>query len=320
MSPMRAFVSGAAGFVGSHLVNALLERGDDVVAIDCFTPYYDVAAKVANADTYRDSPRCTFVQADLRSDPLGALVDGIDVIFHQAAQPGVRQSWDHQFGDYASHNVLGTQRLLDAAAGASVGRFVYASSSSIYGNALTYPTREDMMPAPFNPYGVTKLAAEHLTRAYAQNFGLSTISLRYFTVYGPRQRPDMSIFRLIEAALTGGTFPMFGDGSQLREFTYVGDIVRANLLAGSVDVQPGEVCNVAGGSTISLRDLVDLVARESGATIAIDAQPAAPGDVTQNAGATDRALEVLGWRAEVDLVEGIRAQIEWHRARASARR
>ncbi len=310
---MKALVSGAAGFVGSHLTDALLARGDEVVALDCFTPYYDVAAKVANVRSYRDAPDCTFVQADLRSDDLRSLLDGVDVVFHQAAQPGVRQSWDHHFGDYASHNVLGTQRLLDASRHAGVSRFVYASSSSIYGNALQYPTFEDTVPAPFNPYGVTKLAAEHLTRAYAQNFGLSTISLRYFTVYGPRQRPDMSIHRLVESALRGDRFPLFGDGRQVREFTYVADIVRANILAGTSDVTPGEVCNIAGGSEISIRDLIAMVAELAGVAIDVDEGPAAPGDVTRNSGATERAHRVLGWEPEIDLRTGVTAQLAWHR-------
>jgi nucleoside-diphosphate-sugar epimerase len=312
---MRALVSGAAGFIGSHLADALLARGDEVVAIDSFTPYYDIAAKVGNVASCRADPRCTFAQADLRTDDLRGLLDGVDVVFHQAAQAGVRESWDHRFGDYASHNVLGTQRLLDAAHRAGVGRFVYASSSSIYGNALRHPTPEDIAPAPFSPYGVTKLAAEHLARAYAQNFGLSTISLRYFTVYGPRQRPDMSIHRLIEAALHGTRFPRFGDGTQIREFTYVGDVVRANLLAAVAEITPGDVCNIAGGSEISLRDLIDLVAAEAGRPIEIEKLPAAAGDVTRNSGATERARELLGWQPEVDLRSGIRAQIDWHLSR-----
>lgn len=311
---VRALVSGAAGFIGSTLANALLARGDEVVAVDCFTPYYDVAVKVANAATIRAHPSCAFVQADLRTEPLDMLLDGIDVVFHQAAQPGVRQSWDHRFGDYASHNILATQRLLDAARHADVGRFVYASSSSIYGNALAHPTHEDAVPAPFNPYGVTKLAAEHLARAYAQNFGVSTVSLRYFTVFGPRQRPDMSIHRLIEAARRGEPFPLYGDGSQVREFTFVDDIVGGNLLAAEADVQPGDVFNLAGGSEISIRELIDLVSDEVGSRIEIQKLPAAPGDVFRNSGAIDRAAAILGWTPQVAFADGIRAQVAWHRA------
>jgi nucleoside-diphosphate-sugar epimerase len=312
---MRAFVSGAAGFIGSHLVAALLDRGDEVVALDSFTPYYDVSVKVANAAPLRASDRCTFVQRDLRTDALAERLDGVDVVFHQAAQPGVRNSWDQAFGEYAAHNILGTQRLLDAARQRGVRRFVNASSSSIYGNALAYPTYEDTAPAPFSPYGVTKLAGEHLCRAYAHNFGLGTISLRYFTVYGPRQRPDMSIHRLVESALGGTPFPLYGDGTQVREFTNVRDVVRANLLAADADVAPGEVCNVAGGSEIVLNDLVELVGKTVGAPIAVERHPAMPGDVRRNSGSIERALDVLGWEPTVDLPAGIDEQVAWHRSR-----
>jgi nucleoside-diphosphate-sugar epimerase len=309
----RALVSGAAGFIGSNLTDALLAQGDDVVAVDCFTPYYDVAVKVGNADRLRADPACSFVQADLRSDDLDALLDGVDVVFHQAAQAGVRASWDHRFGDYATHNVLATQRLLDAALRAGVRRFVYASSSSIYGNALSHPTFEDALPAPFSPYGVTKLAAEHLVRAYAQNFDRSAISLRYFTVYGPRQRPDMSVHRLIDAALTGATFHHFGDGTQERELTYVGDVVEANLLAADAPIVPGEVCNVAGGDEIALVDLIGLVGELAGRPIDVVAEEAARGDVAKNSGSTARAREVLGWSARTPLRDGIAAQLDWQR-------
>jgi nucleoside-diphosphate-sugar epimerase len=309
-------VSGAAGFVGSHLADALLARGDEVVAVDCFTPFYEVADKVHNAQSLREASRCTFVQADLRNAALEPLLEGVDVVFHHAAQPGERgASWDERFADYATHNVLATHRLLDAARQAGVDRFVYASSSSIYGNALDYPTYEGALPAPFSPYGVTKLAGEHLCRAYAHNFGTSTISLRYFTVYGPRQRPDMSVHRLIEAALDGAPFPLYGDGEQVRELTYVDDVVAANLAAARAEIAPGEVCNIAGGSEIILRDLIDLVGAQVGSPVKVDPQPAMPGDVHRFAGATTRAREVLGWEPRVRLRSGIAAQVVWHLAR-----
>lgn len=313
---MRALVTGAAGFVGSHLTEALLARGDAVVGVDCFTPYYDRATKEANLEVARRSAAFTFVEADLRTADLVALLDRVEVVFHQAAQPGVRLSWSDGFAEYDSHNVLATQRLLEAACAAGVRRFVYASSSSVYGNQRRYPTTEDDLPRPFSPYGVTKLAAEHLCGLYAENRGLPTVSLRYFTVFGPRQRPDMSIHRLCEAALTGGTFPRYGDGTQVREFTYVDDIVAGNLAAADVpDVEPGTVVNLAGGGEITLDELVALVGEVAGTEVVVDDQPAMPGDAFRNGGAIDRAARILGWSPRITLREGVEAQLAWHRRR-----
>lgn len=310
----RALVTGAAGFVGSHLCEALVARGDDVVGVDCFTPYYDRVLKDANAAVVR-SAGVELVEADLRTTDVGALLDGIDVVYHQAGQPGVRLSWSDGFAEYVEHNVLVTQRLLEAARDRGVGRFVYASSSSVYGNQPRYPTRETDVPAPHSPYGVTKLAAEHLCSLYAANWGLSTVSLRYFTVFGPRQRPDMAIQRLCEAALGRATFPRFGDGSAVREFTYVADIVAGNLAAADADVAPGTYVNLAGGAEITLRDLIALVEELSGAPVPIDQQPPMPGDSQRNGGAIDRARELLGWEPTVSLRDGIAHQLEHQRRR-----
>ena len=309
----RALVTGAAGFVGSHLGEALVARGDSVVGVDCFTPYYDRTVKDVNASTLRSSG-VELVEADLRTADVAALLDGIDVVYHQAGQPGVRPSWSSGFGEYVEHNVFVTQRLLEAARDRGVRRFVYASSSSVYGNQARYPTRESDLPAPYSPYGVTKLAAEHLCSLYAANWGLSTVSLRYFTVFGPRQRPDMAIHRLCEAALGRGRFSRFGDGSVVREFTYVDDIVAANLAAAEADVAPGTYLNVAGGSEIVLRDLIALVGDIAGVAVAIDEQPPMPGDSPRNGGAIDRAQALLGWSPQVPLRDGIAAQLAWHRA------
>ena len=308
----RVVVTGAGGFVGSHLVETLLARGDSVVGIDCFTPYYDPEAKRQNLDAARDHDAFTLVEADLRDADLMPLLEGADVIFHQAAQPGVRLSWSNGFGEYASHNVLATQRLLEAARDSDVARVVYASSSSVYGNQNRYPTVESDLPRPYSPYGVTKLAAEHLCGLYAENWGLHTIALRYFTVFGPRQRPDMSIHRLCEAALTGVAFPRFGDGRQVREFTYVTDIVAANLRAADAVVDPGTVVNIAGGGEIELNGLIETVGDLAGAAVEIEDHPAQAGDAKRNGGATDRAHELLGWAAEVGLRDGIAAQLAWH--------
>ena len=313
---MRALVTGAAGFVGSHLVDALTARGDQVRAVDCFTPYYDVAQKRANVAAIAGAA-VELVDTDLREAPIEPLLDGVDVVFHQAAQPGVRLSWSSGFREYVEQNVLVTQRLLDAVLGAGARPFVYASSSSVYGQQERYPTHEDDLPAPFSPYGVTKLAAEHLCSVYAANWGLPTVSLRYFTVFGPRQRPDMSIYRLCEAAITGGTFPRFGDGSQVREFTYVSDIVAGNLAAAAADVAPGTVVNLAGGAEITLADLIVLVGEVAGTPVAVDPLAAEPGDSKRNGGAIDRARELLGWEPRVSLRDGLESQLAWHRARGT---
>jgi UDP-glucuronate 4-epimerase len=313
---MRAVVTGVAGFIGSHLAEALLDDGHTVVGVDCFTPFYDETQKRENLESALASPRFELVESDLRTRRLEELLDGVDTVFHQAAQAGVRLSWSTGFGDYVEHNVIATQRLLEAVVAARpTARVVYASSSSVYGNQPRYPTREDDVPRPFSPYGVTKLAGEHLAGLYAENRGISTVSLRYFTVVGPRQRPDMALHRLCAAALTGGVFPRYGDGSQIREFTYVGDIVRGNLAAAERDVAPGTYCNLAGGGEITLAGLIDLVGELAGAPVALDAQERQAGDAFRNGGSIERARELLGWEPRVSLAEAVAAQLTWHKSR-----
>jgi UDP-glucuronate 4-epimerase len=313
---VRVLVTGAAGFVGSHLADALLARGDSVVGVDCFTPYYEREVKERNLADAGTHAEFEFVEANLLETELEALLADIDVVFHQAAQAGVRLSWSHGFADYVTNNVLATQRLLEAIVVARpTTRVVYASSSSVYGNQQRYPVVETDLPAPFSPYGVTKLAAEHLCRLYATNAGLRTVSLRYFTVFGPRQRPDMSTYRLCEAALRSTAFPRYGDGTQVREFTYVDDIVRANLLAAEADVAPGTYVNIAGGSEITLSQLIALVGDIAGAPVKINEEPAQPGDTLRNGGSIERAFALLGWEPRVSLADGVAAQLAWHRAR-----
>jgi nucleoside-diphosphate-sugar epimerase len=261
---------------------------------------------------------CELVSADLRTAELGPLLEGIDVVFHQSGQPGVRSSWDAGFGSYVEQNVLVTQRLLEAVRGGSIDRFVYASSSSIYGNAPAYPVSEDDLPRPQSPYGVTKLAAEHLCGVYARTFDVPTVSLRYFTVYGPRQRPDMAINRLIEAALSGRGFPMYGDGRQIRDFTFVDDVVRANLLAATAPVAPGALINVAGGSSTRLLEVVETIEELVGRPVQLDRQGPQAGDVLRTGGSVERARELLRWSPEVSLGEGLALQIAWQRARSAA--
>ncbi len=292
----------------------MLARGDRVRGVDAFTDYYEPSIKRANLSAALASQHFELVEADLRDDDVAALLDGIDVVFHQAGQPGVRVSWGGGFSTYVGHNVLGTQRLLEAVRASRVERVVNASSSSVYGNAVRYPTTEDDLPRPHSPYGVTKLAAEHLCTLYAANWGVPTVSLRYFTVYGPRQRPDMGFARLIDAALAGAPLPVYGDGEQVRDATYVDDVVRATLAAAVADMPPGTVCNVAGGTSITLNALVRLLGELCGRDLAVERLPEQPGDVRRTGGAIDRARAMLGWEPRVPLADGMRAQLAWARA------
>lgn len=311
---LRALVTGVAGFIGGHLVEQLVSAGWEVVGVDCLTPYYDIQQKRSNLRDVQRSVAFDYVDADLRDADLDGLLDGIDCVFHQAGQPGVRASWD-EFDSYVEHNIEVTQRLLAAARSSSIERFVFASSSSVYGDALAYPTDESMLPLPKSPYGVTKLAAEHLCGVYARNWGVPTVSLRYFTVFGPRQRPDMAMHRLIEAALAGGTFPLFGTGDQVRDFTYVGDVVQANLAAATANVAPGTVLNIAGGGAVTLTEVIDTIERLTDRPVALDRRPAQAGDVDRTGGSTEASRRALGWSPQVSMEEGLRRQIAWHRDR-----
>ena len=246
---MRALVTGAAGFVGSTLSERLVDDGWDVVGVDSLDPYYDVALKRANVAALTDRREFELIEDDLLDLDLPQVMADVDVVFHQAAQPGVRLSWASRFDTYVRANVLATQRLLEAARLTEPSAVVYASSSSVYGRITAERTTEDDPLVPFSPYGVTKLAGEHLCTAYGQNFGVPTVALRYFTVYGPRQRPDMALHRLVRAAADGSAVPLFGDGEQVRDFTFVDDVVEANLRAARARCEPGTSINVAGGSS-----------------------------------------------------------------------
>jgi nucleoside-diphosphate-sugar epimerase len=303
---MRALVTGAAGFIGSHLVEALVADGHDVHAIDAFTPYYDPALKRCQADALP----VPVETVDLCAGDLGPLVD-VDVVFHLAGQPGVRLSFGTGFDEYLRWNVASTQRLLEACVHGGQPRVVYSSSSSVYGAAERFPVSEDDLPRPVSPYGVTKLAAEHLCRLYSANFGLPTVSLRYFTVYGPRQRPDMAMHRLIRCALTGEAFPLNGDGSQVRDFTYVSDAIRSNLLAATAEVPSGSVYNIGGGSAISMAQVIEIVEELTGRTIVLDRRPAAPGDPARTGADVSRASGELGWSPQVPIRTGLAREHEW---------
>ena len=306
---MTDIVTGVAGFIGSHLATRLLAEGHDVVGVDCFTDYYDPAVKRANIAGLLDHPRFRLAEHDLATEPLDDLVTGAACVFHLAAQPGVRGSWGDGFATYVRQNVIATQRLLEAMGGAGT-RLVYASSSSIYGEAEQAQTAEDCLPRPVSPYGVTKLSAEQLVMAYHRTGGVDARCVRYFTVYGPRQRPDMAFSRFIRAARRDEPVDVYGDGSQTRDFTFVSDAVDATLRAGLVD-DPGEaIFNVGGGSTISVRAVLDLLGEILGRPVAVRTLPPQAGDVRHTGADLDRARRVLGWQPTVALADGLRAQVD----------
>ena len=311
-------VTGCAGFIGSQVAEACLSLGDRVIGVDSLTDYYDVGLKLANVRGLRRFDRFEFVGEDIER-VASDVVAGVDVVFHEAGQPGVRSSWHGAIPLYLSRNVAATDRLLAAAVEARVQRFVFASSSSVYGDAAVAQVDERQLPRPLSPYGVTKLAAEHLCTAYAADTGLSVVSLRYFSVYGPRQRPDMAIHRLVESALAGSPFPMYGDGSQVRDHTFVGDVVRANLAAAEADAPAGLVVNVAGGSLCSLTELVSDVQDLVGTPLVVERRPHSAGDARRTSGSIELAAHVLGWQPQVGMREGLSHQIAWHRdARATS--
>lgn len=307
---MKALVTGAAGFIGSHLSEALTAAGADVVGVDCFTDYYARDIKERHLSALRRQPRFRFVEAALQTADLPALLDDVTHVFHLAAQAGVRKSWGADFQTYTSHNIDATQRLLDAAKGRPLHRFVYASSSSVYGDIAQMPMREDMYLQPLSPYGVTKLAAEHLCHLYWANYAVPTVSLRFFTVYGPRQRPDMAFHRFIRAALAGQPISLYGDGGQTRDFTYVADIVAANLAAGDRG-RPGAVYNVGGGSRVSMLEVLELVGRLTGRPVQVHREDVQKGDMRDTFADTSRARQDLGFVPQWTLERGLAEECAW---------
>jgi UDP-glucose 4-epimerase len=307
---VKALVTGAAGFIGSHLAEALVASGADVVGVDSFTDYYAREIKERNLSQLRTGPRFTFVEAELQTTPLGSLLDGVTHVFHMAAQAGVRKSWGDDFRIYTSHNVEATQRLLEAVKDRPLNRFVYASSSSVYGDVARMPMREDAYVEPLSPYGVTKLAGEHLCQLYHANYGVPTVSLRFFTVYGPRQRPDMAFHRFIRAAFEGRPVTLYGDGSQTRDFTFVSDIVAANLAAGDRG-RPGAVYNIGGGSRVSITQVLDLIAGLTGRTLDIRREETQKGDMRDTFADTTRARADLGFQPRYPLERGLAEECAW---------
>jgi nucleoside-diphosphate-sugar epimerase len=307
---MRYLVTGAAGFIGSHLTEALVEQGHDAVGLDSFTDYYDTARKRENA------AGLDVVEGDVLDVDLDALLDGVDGVYHLAGQPGVRASFGPGFEHYVSRNVHASARLFESAARRRL-RVVYASSSSVYGDAESYPTGEDASPRPISPYGVTKLCVEHLAYAHSRTTGLDAVGVRYFTVYGPRQRPDMAFTPLLEALDAGVPFRLYGDGSASRSFTFVADAV-AGTIAAMARGHEGQLYNIGGGEEASMTDAIALAERVAGRELHVERHGAAAGDVRRTRADVRKAEEQLGWRPTTPLADGLRAQWEWVAARVAA--
>ncbi|MBI1797154.1 MAG: NAD-dependent epimerase/dehydratase family protein [Candidatus Eisenbacteria bacterium] len=307
----RALVTGAAGFIGSHLTERLLADGVAVTGVDAFTDYYDPALKRSNLAAARAHPAFTLLELDLGRADLAALPE-VDVVFHQAAQAGVRASWGADFAAYVHHNVLATQRLLERYKASRLERFVYASSSSVYGDAERFPTDETMLPRPFSPYGVTKLAGEHLTLLYGRNFSMPVAALRYFTVYGPRQRPDMAFHKFCRAMLTGEPIPVFGDGRQSRDFTFIADAVEANVRAWT-RAAPQGLYNVGGGSQVEVLEAIRILEHVLGVQADVRFEPRPPGDPLRTRADAARMRADLGFAPATGIEPGLAAEAEWAR-------
>ncbi|HET7618735.1 MAG TPA: NAD-dependent epimerase/dehydratase family protein [Vicinamibacterales bacterium] len=307
---MNALVTGAAGFIGSHLSTALLDQGATVHGIDCFTDYYPRWIKEANLAVNSGRDGFRFTETRIQEADLPALLDGVTHVFHLAAQAGVRKSWGRDFRTYTDNNVDASQMLLEACVGRPLERFVYASSSSVYGDRAEIPMTEEALPQPVSPYGVTKLSAEQLCYLYYANFQVPTTSLRYFTVYGPRQRPDMAVHRFLRAVLRDEEITLYGDGAQTRDFTFVSDAVAATAAAGTRG-RPGQAYNVGGGSRVSMNDVIAIVERIAGRPVRIRREAVQKGDMRDTFADTSRARRDLGFAPKVSLEEGIQAEYRW---------
>jgi UDP-glucose 4-epimerase len=308
---MRCLVTGVAGFIGSHLAKRLVSDGHEVIGIDSFTDYYPKYLKKLNIEVIRSYKNFTFIEGNLLDLSLLPLLDGVDYIFHQAAQAGVRASWGNSFSIYVNCNVLATQRLLDAVltTGQQVKRFVYASSSSVYGNTKALPISETATPLPISPYGVTKLAGEHLCQLYHHNFGVPTVALRYFTVYGPGQRPDMAFHRFCKAIIDHEPIHVFDDGTQTRDFTYIADVVEANVRAAAFETQ-GSVINIAGGSRVTVREVIALLEEISNTKIQVIFGQKQYGDVRDTFADISCAQRLIGYQPLTSLQEGLSQEFD----------
>ncbi len=310
---MKCLITGCAGFIGSHSVERFLAEGAEVVGIDNFDPYYARRAKEENLRPLLGRQGFRFIEGDLKEVALEPLFRGVDSVLHLAAQPGVRASWGDAFNRYLRNNVLCTQRLLEHTSALKLSNVVYASSSSVYGASPKLPVEEGDPPVPISPYGVTKLCAENLCEAYRIQSGVPVVRLRYFSVYGPRQRPDMLIHRIVRAAVRGEVLDIYGDGKQTRDFTFVGDVAQANWLAVRRGIAQGAL-NVASGQPVAVNEVVRLVEELAGRTIRLQSAPAQKGDPLHTHASVRRAKTTLGFEAKTPLREGLRQQLEWQRA------
>jgi len=308
----RCLVTGVAGFIASHLAEKLLQENYEVVGVDYFSDHYAREVKEGNLQKLRGQPHFHFAEINLCSAELRPCLDGVSYVFHQAGQAGVRTSWGEAFRIYLEDNVLATQRLLEACKGSAVRRFIYASSSSIYGDTADLPVKESSPPRPISPYGVTKLAAEHLCYLYHTNFGVPIVALRYFTMYGPRQRPDMAFYRFITAIRQEQPITIYGDGEQTRDFTFVADAVEANILALRVKALPDwRVWNIGGGSRASVNQVIRLLEQIIGQRAVLNHASPQHGDVRHTWADTSAARRDLGFSPRTNLQEGLQAQVSW---------
>jgi nucleoside-diphosphate-sugar epimerase len=306
----KALVTGVAGFIGSHIASTLLDKGVEVVGIDCFTDYYARSIKEHNLQENKLREGFRFAETTIQDADLSALLDGVTHVFHLAAQAGVRKSWGKDFKVYTVNNVDATQMLLEACVGRRIERFVHASSSSVYGDRASLPMREDALPQPVSPYGVTKLAAEHLGYLYHVNHKVPAVAMRYFTVYGPRQRPDMAFNRFIRAAIKDEPITLYGDGEQTRDFTFVADAVAATIAAGDRGV-PGTAYNIGGGSRVSMNQVLKILERIAGHPLTINREETQKGDMRDTYADTSLAKKDLAFVPMVSLEEGIQAEYRW---------
>ncbi len=305
-------VTGVAGFIGSHLAETILKQDDRIIGIDQINDYYDVNQKKANIADLQKYSNFEFIKADIQELNWLELLKDVDVVYHQAAQAGVRSSWGKGFYDYTERNINATQIILEAAKEVnSIKRFVYASSSSVYGNAEKMPTSETIPPVPVSPYGITKLAAERMCLLYHQNFNVPITALRYFTVYGPRQRPDMAFHKFFKAVIRDEAISVYGDGQQTRDFTFISDAVAANLAAGSVSEAIGQVFNIGGGSRVNLMDVLAIIEKTVKQPIKKEFVAKAKGDARHTSADISKAQRILGYQPKVSLSQGLAKEWEW---------